>query len=259
LGNANVSQFDDWAAIYDRVYAYLKHDISFYVEEAVLSGGPVLELGCGTGRISIPIARANIDVVGVDISRDLIAVARRKAKGLDIERSPTFKVGDMRTVNLKRRFSLVIMPFRVFQMMLSIPDQFDALQRVREHLVQGGRFILDIFAPDVRMLADDSNQPFHFRDVHDPSTGHVLSLWHQDRWDHLHQINNARLKVDERNKENNVIGEFVREFQIRCIYRYEMQHLLSLCGFRLVELYGGFDRRPFDDVSEDMVWVTEAR
>ena len=250
--------FDDWADIYDRVYAYLTEDIPFYVEQAIASGGPVLELGCGTGRVSVPVAQAGVEIVGIDASPGLIEVAKRKARTAGITERCTFHVGDMREVNLRHRFPLGIMPFRSFQSMLSVADQQSALERVQEHLAPGGRLVLDIWAPDVHTLADDGAAPSHFRDVPDQATGHTLVLRHQNRWDHQHQVNNARLTIDEVDADGALVHRLHRDFQMRHIFQYEMQHLLAASGFRVLELYGGFQRQNLDEDCEDMVWVVEA-
>ena len=247
-----------WADIYDRVYAYLTEDIFFYVEQAVASGGPVLELGCGTGRVSVPVAQAGMSVVGIDVSPSMIKVARSKARTAGVSDHCIFRFGDMREIRLGQRFPLVIMPFRSFQDMLSIADQQATLNRVRRHLTPGGRLVFDIWAPDVHTLADDGTAPSHFRDVSDPITGHTLSLWHQNGWDHQHQINNARLIVDEMDADGVLVHRLHHSFQMRYSFRYEMQHLLTTCGFRVLEVYGGFQRHDPEEDSEGMVWVVEA-
>ena len=78
--------YDDWVDLYDQVYSYLAHDISFYIQQSMASGGPVLELGCGTGRVAIPIAEAGIEIVGIDSSQAMLDVARRSAASERLER-----------------------------------------------------------------------------------------------------------------------------------------------------------------------------
>ena len=187
--------FDDWADIYDGVYAYLNHDVPFYVQQAVASGGPVLELGCGTGRVSLAMASAGAEVVGVDISPRMLETARRKADALGVAPRCRFQHGDMGTVSLDQQFSLVVMPFRSFQSMLTVADQRQVLANVRVHLAPGGMLALDMFAPDLSMLADDESVPFHVHDVPQPDIGHTFVVWGQNRWDHVEQTNDARLII----------------------------------------------------------------
>ena len=119
--------YDDWADIYDAVYADLTHDIDFYVEQARACGGPVLELGCGTGRVSLAIAAAGIDVTGIDISPRMIAAAQAKAERRGLSERCIFQSGDMADPQIADRFPLVIMPFRSFQSMLTVEEQRMAL------------------------------------------------------------------------------------------------------------------------------------
>ncbi len=250
--------FDDWADIYDGVYAYLTHDIPFYVQQSLVSGGPVLELGCGTGRVSLAIAGAGFDVVGIDISPRMLEAAQRKADDQGLSARCHFVHGDMRTVGLEGRFPLVIMPFRSFQSMLTVDDQRQALANAKAHLTPGGRLALDIFAPDIPMLAVDDPTMFHVRDVPQQETGHTFVVWGQNRWDHLAQTNAARLVIEELDQDATVLRRLYREFTIRYTFRYEMQHLLETCGFTVEVVYGDFDGNPVAEDSSDLVWVARA-
>jgi SAM-dependent methyltransferase len=251
--------FDDWADIYDQVYAYLDQDIPFYVEQAVSSGGPVLELGCGTGRVSLEIAAGGIDVTGVDLSPRMLEVAGRKAQVQGLSAHCDFQQGDMREVRLEQRFPLVIIPFRGFQHLETVVDQREALATVRNHLAPGGLLIVDMFNPDVAMLADMDSTPFHVRDVHQPESGTRLVVYGQNRWDHIEQTNNSRLIIEEVDHQGRMLQRLYRDFVMRYTYRYEMQHLLEICGFTVEALYGDFDGNPVSEAAEELVWLSRAR
>ncbi|HJO81545.1 MAG TPA: class I SAM-dependent methyltransferase, partial [SAR202 cluster bacterium] len=97
MTSASNTPYDPWADVYDAVYSYVRDDIPFYVEEALATGGPVLELGCGTGRVAIPITQAGVEVVGVDYSEAMLAVANRKARQIGVDPAAMNLVhGDMR-------------------------------------------------------------------------------------------------------------------------------------------------------------------
>ena len=148
------SAYDDWASIYDSIYSYVSDDIPFYVEAAIQSNGPVLELGCGTGRVAIPIAKAGIDIVGLDSSESMLEIARRKKADVPtITENLSFIHGDMRDFSLDTRFSLVIIPFRGFLSLLSVGDQRRTLENIKRHLEPGGKLCFNIFVPDVNMLS----------------------------------------------------------------------------------------------------------
>ncbi|MBF8267777.1 MAG: hypothetical protein HW388_1285 [Dehalococcoidia bacterium] len=255
-----MTAFDEWADIYDWANAWQQEDIPFYVEEAQRSGGPVLELGCGTGRVTIPIARAGVEILGLDSSAKMLQVARRKARAQGpLPGKLTWARGDMRALSLERRFALVIIPFRGFLSLLSVEEQRRCLDGVKASLAPGGRLAFDIFVPDLDMLTDDGSTPFHFRDVPHPETGRRLVMWHQNRFDNHSQVNSARTILEEVDQGGQVVRKLYRDFQIRYLHRFEAQHLLEVCGFRILDLFGGFDRQPFDEESTEMVWVAEAR
>ena len=250
--------YDDWADIYDAVYADLTHDLDFYVELARESGGPVLELGCGTGRVSLAIAREGVGVTGIDISPRMIAVAQDKAARRGLSDRCVFQSGDMAAVQLAERFAIVIMPFRSFQSMLTTEEQRQALARVRERLAPGGVFAMDTFNPDVNSLVgDNASLAYHLKDVERQPTGTIV-VWGQNGWDPVTQVNEVRLIIEEVSDEGVVERRFMRDFEQRYTFRYEMEHLLELCGFDLEAVYGDFDGGPVTEGSEDLVWVARA-
>ena len=252
-----MNYYDSWAEIYDWVYAWRRDDVRFYVEQARLSGGSVLELGSGTGRVAIPIARAGVEVVGLESSTAMLREAQRKT-GAASEASagvPLWVEGDMRDFSLGRKFALVIIPFRGFLSLLSVGEQLDCLRHIRGHLAPGGRLIFDVFVPDLDMLTDDDSTPFYVEDVRHPDSDRRLIIWHHNRFDNHNQINNARTILEEVDSGGEVVRRLYREFQVRYIHRFEAQHLLELAGFRVEELYGDFELGPFDEDSADMVWV----
>ena len=254
-----MNPFDQWAGIYDWVFAWKQDDIPFYVEEAVSSGGPVLELGSGTGRVTLPIAESGVEIVGLESSAEMLKVAEAKSKALGAAGSRiTWTQGDMRDFSLGRDFALVIIPFRAFLSLLSVEEQRSCLRRVREHLAPGGRLVFDIFVPDLEMLTDDGGVPFHFMDVPHPETGQRLVIWHQNRFDNHSQVNSARTIMEEVDADGEVVRRLYRDYRLRYVHRYEAQHLLELSGFRVEALYGDFDYRPFDETSAEMVWVATA-
>lgn len=139
------------AGIYDSFSTGLEGDEAFYVEEALKAGGPVLELGCGTGRITIPIAEAGVSIVGLDLAPSMLEIARRKIAGLPKATGQLLRIveGDMRTFSLERRFPLAIIPYRAFLHMMTADDQRRALTRIREHLTDGGRLVFNVFDPSI--------------------------------------------------------------------------------------------------------------
>ena len=254
-----MTSYDGWADVYDSIYAYVREDIPFYVQEASRSGGPVLELGCGTGRVTLPIAQSGIDIVGLDNSDSMLERAREQSsppRRSAWQHGPPY-MGDMRELSLGRTFPLIIIPFRSFLALLSVEDQVRCLTGIREHLEPDGRLIFNIFVPDPQMLVEDEDAAFHLRDVTDPDTGRTSVVWQQTRVDTFNQVLSVRLIVDEIDQEGVVGKRFYRDYQIRYAHRIEVLHLLERCGFEVVDLYGDFDYSPFDEDSGEMVWVAK--
>ena len=251
-----MSVFDEWSDLYDWVYAWKQDDIPFYVGEAQSSGGPVLELGCGTGRVAIPVAQSGIEVVGVDSSTKMLDIARSKATALgDINGNLTWLKGDMRSLSLGRKFPLVVIPYRGFLSLLSVGDQRQCLDVIKAHLLPGGRLIFDIFVPDLYTITEGSAAPVHLWDITHDHTGHRLVIWDQSRFDNYNQVINVRMIIDELNVAGKMVSKLYRDFQIRYIYRYEAHHLLELCGFQILNLLGDFKYGPIDEFSTDMIWI----
>jgi len=224
----------------------VRDDIAFYVglaEAAAAAGHGVLELGAGTGRVTIPIARAGVSVVGLDSSPAMLAVARCKSTGLT---NPTWVEGDMADFALDRRFGLAIIPFRSFLHLLTVQEQQSCLRRVREHLVGGGRLALNIFNPDVAILAARLNRKHGGREA-EPGGTEVTRRYSTA----VQTLEGQRRAAGS----DAVISRIQRGLRLRYVFRDEMEHLLALSGFEVEALYGWFDRRPFYDHSSEMVWV----
>lgn len=251
-----------WTESFDSVQSFGRNDERFYVEEAHRAGGPVLELGCGTGRLTIPIAEAGVDITGIDASADKLDAVRHKVRRLD-ERSGSVNLAQAEMFDfggkVDTKFSLAIIPFSGFLCLLTTDDQVRALHNIFRHLLPGGRLVFDIMFPDSDLLMLESDVLYHVKDVTDPATGKRFVLWRQTSYDCYNQIENVRTVVEALDEQNAVCRRTVRDKQIRYVHRWEMHHLLRLCGFEVLNLFGDFDRSSFDDPSTEMIWVAGAR
>jgi SAM-dependent methyltransferase len=251
-----------YADIYGSANSAFRADIPFYVEEAQRAGGSVLELGCRTGVVSAAVARSGVDAVGVDPSGPMLELARGKADELDdASGSLSFIEADLTDFSraLDGNFSLVICPQSAFLTMLTVEDQTLLLRNVVRHLLPGGRFIFDIVAPDLDLLAQDADVAYQVRDVVDPSSGRRFMFWEQSDYDHHDQIADVRTIAEELNGDGVVARRVYRDSQVRYANRWEVHHLLRLFGFEVLSLFGSFDREPFESDSAVMTWVAGAR
>ncbi|HEY6091913.1 MAG TPA: class I SAM-dependent methyltransferase, partial [Gemmatimonadales bacterium] len=150
MSDSTYDAIPDFGLLYDSVPLYAaRPDVDFYVEEAKAAGGPALEIGCGTGRILIPTARAGVTITGLDGSTEMLARARAKlaAEPAPVRQRATLVQADMRDFELGARFALITAPFRVVQHLITAEDQQRFLAAVRRHLAPGGRLVFDVFNP----------------------------------------------------------------------------------------------------------------
>lgn len=224
------------------------HDVAFYRSLADETGGPILELACGTGRVALSLAAAGFDVVGLDISRPMLRVARRKraAAPAEVAKRVTLVEGDMTGFDLRRTFALVVVPFRSFQALLTPEAQRSCLARVHRHLRDAGLLALDLFDPILPRVSPElptgvpaTRGNVALPDGHrvevavverttDPVTQQFGEVW-------------AFVETDEAGNEVRVEHE---ELRLRWSYRYELRHLLELSGFRVEQEYSDFLRSP---------------
>ena len=248
------------AALYDYYSTGVEGDVPFYVEEAQRAGGPVLELGCGTGRILIPTAEAGVEIAGLDRAPSMLAIARDKVARLDpaVQRRIQLVEGDMRDFNLGRRFKLVTIPYRAFLHLLTGEDQRQALRCVRDHLEPDGRLILNIFDPRLETIVahfGSLGSALKMVDefVH-PDTGRKVVVWDTRQYDPETQTLDQYFIFEELDGDGQVVNKIYSRLALRYLHRYEMQCLLELCGYQVEALYSDFRRSPFR-YGREQIWV----
>jgi len=242
---------DEYASIadlYDHVVPYrTRTDIDFFVEAARLSGGPVLELGCGTGRVLIPTARSGCEIVGFDLSANMLQICeKRLLDEKDAVRSRVRLIrGDMRKFDLASTFSLVTLPFRPFQHLTTVEDQMSCLASIRRHLVPGGSLIVDLFNPWLEALVrDDLGQEIEDEpEFTTPDGRRVVRRHRVISRDYANQISHIELIYYVTHPGGR--GErLVHAFPMRYLYRFETEHLLVRCGFQVESVYADYDKSP---------------
>lgn len=221
-------------------------DVGFLGRLAGEVGGPVLELGCGTGRVAIPLAEAGFEVVGLDLSAPMLAIADAKRRSLpsDVRRRVRFVEADMRDFRLRRRFGLAFAAFRAFQHLLEPADQRAALAAVRRHLRPGGLLVLDVFDPKLRWVEQDATWE-EVDDTRHPLTGRLVRRSAIDRVnDPLVQRSSILFRLEELEDDGSVVREEIEELVLRWTYRHELWHLLELEGFEPVAEYSDYAGSP---------------
>ena len=235
------------ALSYDSVYGVVRDpsgDIEFYVEQAKLTGGPILELGCGTGRILLPTANAGLSCVGLDASSEMLAVLRSKHPPENVKlvqgRIETFDFGE-------ERFRLVTAPFRVMQHLLDVESQLRALETIRRHLAPGGAFVFDVFDPRLDRTAI-LEEPERVGVVFSHE-GYEMRRLEAVRRNLSTQVMTIRFRLEGGPAEL----QGTTEVKMRWYYRFEIEHLLARAGFTNLTFYGGFKQRPWEAGQDTVV------
>jgi SAM-dependent methyltransferase len=242
-------QYSLIADLYDYVMPYrTRPDIDFYVEAARACGGPVLEVGCGTGRILIPSARAGVSITGLDLSTDMLQVCRKQLQDEpEAVRSRIRLVeADMRNFDLGQTFQLITLPFRPFQHLTSVEDQLSCLQTLHRHLANGGRLIFDLYNPMLEALVKDNlgQELGEEPEFTTPDGRRVVRCYRIVSRDLFNQVQQTELIYyvtypDGRQER------LVHAFPMRYLFRFEAEHLLVRGGFAVEHLYADFDKSPF--------------
>jgi SAM-dependent methyltransferase len=245
----------DFGLLYDSVPLYrARQDIAFYVDEARTVGGPVLEMGCGTGRILLPIARAGVTITGIDSSRQMLERCRAKlaAEPPAVRSRVTLEHHEMRDFSLGAKFPLIIAPFRVVQHLVTPDDQLAFLATISRHLAPGGRFVFDVFNPRFDLLVGANGVEREDTPEQPLPDGRTLRRTYRIvrvRW--LDQVSESELIYYVDGKR------YVQAFEMRWYLAAELRHLLARAGFRVREFYGDFQRGPLVDGCPELVVVAE--
>ncbi|HYA63379.1 MAG TPA: class I SAM-dependent methyltransferase, partial [Candidatus Sulfotelmatobacter sp.] len=231
-------------------------DISFYLNAVKKYGDPVLELGCGTGRITLAIAEAGYRIVGLDVSERMLerAVEKRAALRRETHERVHLIQGDMTQFELGEKFRSVVIPFRPFQHLLETEQQMACLDCVKKHLAPQGRLLLDFFQTDPDRMHDPKFLNESLLIEYDLSGGRHVALCERVAAFHRASQRNDVEMIFRVTHADGKQERLVMEWTLRYFFRYEVEHLLARCGFRLESVYGNFDSSPLGDNSPEMIF-----
>ena len=240
-------------ALYDVQYSAYREDIPFWVELARAAAGPVLEAGCGTGRVYLPLLQAGVDADGLDLLPAMLDELRRKAARLGL--APRVHEADMRSFTLPRRYALVVIPFRAFLHNLTTADQLATLRACRQHLEAGGRLVVDLFYPSFARLTEPDGEWRLEREFPHPESGRPMSVVSRRVSDRVNQTMQVEMELRELDERGAVVAAYPETFALRWIWKPEMELLLEVAGFARREVAGGFDGRPLLHDTDQMIWT----
>ena len=226
--------YDGIAPIYDPWSRSVVEDVDFYVEEALASGGPVVELAVGTGRIAVPIAKAGVRVIGVDESPAMLEGARAYAERENVSPLVDLRLGDLRDPPVDERVPLATVPFRSLLHMADEHEKLRALTAAASVLEPGGRFVFDVFAPSPEDIEETDGRWLE----REPG------IFERADWD----LEARRLVLSVRG------GEQSARFALHWLSAPEWNALIEDAGLVAEAIFGWFDRRPYDG-GEDQIWI----
>jgi ubiquinone/menaquinone biosynthesis C-methylase UbiE len=252
------------ALFYDQTVHDWPGELDFYrgfAADVIARGGKILEIACGTGRMTIPLAKAGANITGQDLSPAMLAVARKKSAGLPQVR---WVEANMRAFDLGEQFDLIFSPGHSFQFMLTAAEQVECLETLKRHLASGGVLILHLDHQDVAWLGEvGGEQAGVFKsgsEVLHPQTGQRFRSFSSWTYERATQTAIANKYYEELDPSGEVLHRINRgPLRLHCVFRTEMEHLLVRAGFEVLALYGDFERNPLQNTSSEMIWVVSLK
>lgn len=243
---------------YDQIYAQnYAEPLAFYVACARKYGGPLLEIGCGTGLVTWAVAKDGHSIVGIDLSARMLDIARVKKH----ENSPStnarvdFHVADMVDLQLGRKFKTAIIPGRSFQHLLTPSDQRSALASIHDHLEAGGTLVMNQYDPKLDYCMPDVEAPVGLNEIVEPKSGRKIRRKFLSRTtDPLTQTFTERMLLEVLDTAGVTVSQEETHWSLRWTYAQEMRYLFELTGFHVEHLYSDYSYGE-PAYAKEQIWV----
>lgn len=238
------------ARFYDVVYGKIisGEDRTYYLKQIGDAAGAVLEVGVGTGRVFLEALDSGVDIYGIDISGSMIRKLKTKT---DASQRHRLDIQNVVHLDLDKKFTLIIAPFRVFSHILDTEDQLRALNRIYDHLESGGRLIFDLFVPNMQLLLEGLDKMVDFEGEYAP--GKRLKRISSMQADPINQISHVSMQFIWDEEEGQITKEW--RFPIRYYFRYELEHLIHRSLLTLENIYGDFKENELSSDSREFIIV----
>jgi len=248
------------AKYYDDAYAVKPDlvDLPFYVDLAKQIGGPILEMGCGTGRVLLPIARMGIEIHGLDNATTMLGILRERIQDEpeQVRSQIALHQGDMRQFRGQKKYALVTIPFRPMQHMYTLEDQVAALKTGAFHLDNDGILALDVFFPKFQLM--DVGIGEEMLELEWPARSHpgriVRRYFKKDAVDKIHQVFSATFIFRTYHNET-LVSEETERIKLSYYAYPQLKALFRLAGLEAVEEYGSFSKTPLDNTAKEMIFL----
>lgn len=243
-------------ALYDLEYTEYREDIPWYTALAQSARGPVLELGCGSGRITVPLAEAGAEVTGLERSVPMLTALRERLLSEPEAVADRVRLvrGSFLDIPFRHEFSAIFLPFNAIHHCADHREVLRLFAEVRKALQPGGFFALDCYTPDPLLYQRDPERRYGIRVDYDPRDGRIIDSWEQSHYDPVAQVHHVIYTYQYQD------GEQVRlELDLRMYYPAELLGLIDLAGFEIVQRAGDFEGNPATPQSERWVMVLKPR
>ena len=251
-----VTDFDHFARFYDADYRNYDDDVGLILGLAELASGPILELGCGTGRLMMPAAAAGHRITGVDNSPALLQLARRKLSDQKLLEQATLVEADLGTFALNAGFAFAFYTSNTLMHLTTQHAQLQALQNTCRHLAPGGKLFIDLFNPDVENLVEIDGVRELADEWIDPESGRRVLKWCTRTVDWANQIQQTTF-VYEEVENDGTSTETVCTFPLRFLWRAEALLLLEKAGFHDPSVWGDFDQSQYSSNSPRLILLAK--
>ena len=250
-------RFDLIAEYYDLIHGHLDEDLPMWQALTQDAAGPILEIGCGSGRLLVPLAGAGHRLTGLDLVEVALNAARAKLEGVGLTGQVALVQADMRDFDLPRQdFAVALVALNTLMHCHSLEEQLATLRAIHKHLAPAGRLIIDLFYPHPELLAEADGRLNFEADLVDDLTGRTVQWYWRHDIDLARQMRHLTYILDEIDADGHVRRSQL-PFTLRYIYRYEMELLLQATGFSLESVYGSYELEPFDSDSPRMIVVAQ--
>lgn len=259
-----ISSYDQFIArIWDLLYSNKADDLNFYLQAAKNSPLPVIELGCGTGRVLLTIAKEGIPIDGCDSSTHMLDILNKKILKLPINIRTNISLfnEEMSCVHKNKYYGLAIIPFNTFAYLLNADEQLNTLKNIKSILAENGLFIFDMINPEIDRYIERFDKGANSikrtgRSVYDSESEHVIVEWSSRNFDIVNQIMYETQIWEEINSNNEIIKRHYREKIQRYSFINEMRYLLNITGFQVEKIYGDFKYGDVTPISKNVIFVS---
>jgi SAM-dependent methyltransferase len=238
---------------YDHMLPSDGQDIVFWLRQARRYGDPILELGCGTGRVSIPLAQEGFQVTGIDVSDAMLHRAKEKSK--NVKPSVNLVKSDIRAFALGEPFSLIIIPNNTLGHLLDLGDLEACLSSVKRHLKPGGKFIIDMFVPKMELLLDKPGERCPFTRYDDPDGRGEIVVTES----YVYEADSQIKRITTHHAIPGEVEEKEGRLDIRMYFPQELDALLHYNGFNIDAKFGNYDQAPFSSKAEKQLIICSIR